>query len=302
MLAAAAEQRRVAAHIARAERAARAELPPLDPLRRRVRRLLRDALEGCRRAGRFPGGPGLAEPTPVFIDAHGTRCAMAHLLELGGEAALAARIARERNLARVRELADESRLWAWLAAAGLTLEEAAAIQPVYCWIKSECICDYYGYPVPAAGVLDGTVVQVDANGAVRMRVDLIYGAGTGYHVGDELGVVLVRGPPSVGNRVLIPIGGPEDLGLPVVDGKYTCRAGYVAKSLTVDQFVAAVTSSDCAQTLAGFDPDWAALPANDVCMPPPQSGCAVSGGSAGDITPFGILLALLAGLVARRNH
>ena len=61
-----------------------------------------------------------AEPMPYFVDAKGVRCAMAHLLEAGGERELVQRIARERNNAFVRDLADESRLLAWLAAAGLT--------------------------------------------------------------------------------------------------------------------------------------------------------------------------------------
>jgi hypothetical protein len=138
----AAEARRVAAHLARAEAlAAAADVSRLDPPRRLARALLLAELRRYRAAGRFPRNPRGGAPTPIFVDAGGTRCAMAHLLELGGERALVARIRRERNLARVRELADEPRLRAWLAAAGLTLPEAAAIQPVYCGPAApDCVC------------------------------------------------------------------------------------------------------------------------------------------------------------------
>jgi hypothetical protein len=61
-------------------------------------------------------------------------------LDMSGESELVRRIARERNHARVRELADEPRLAAWLAAVGLSLEEAAAIQPSYYTGRAACVC------------------------------------------------------------------------------------------------------------------------------------------------------------------
>jgi hypothetical protein len=73
--------------------------------------------------------------TPVFIDEHGTRCAMAHLIEEGGGADLAHAIARGENLAFVPQLAADARyrpeLVAWLDRNGLTAAEAARIQPAY---------------------------------------------------------------------------------------------------------------------------------------------------------------------------
>ncbi|HYM79865.1 MAG TPA: hypothetical protein VEY91_00470 [Candidatus Limnocylindria bacterium] len=53
------------------------------------------------------------------------------MIERSGEAALVARIARSRNLARIRDLAGEKALVAWLDGNGLTLAEAARIQPAY---------------------------------------------------------------------------------------------------------------------------------------------------------------------------
>src|SRR5215510_12906327 len=132
---------------------------------------------------------------------------MAHLLELGGEGELVRRIARERNNAWVRELGDEPRLLAWLAAAGLTVEEAAAIQPAYCAVRSTCVCgegfSSVFYPVPAAGVLDATVLRVASDRAAR--VDAVHGDGRGYQVGEEVALGLVQGDFVVGARVLLPV-------------------------------------------------------------------------------------------------
>jgi hypothetical protein len=146
--------------------------------------------------GRFPRNPDFAEPTPYFVDASGTGCAVAHLLELGGGADLVARIARERNNAYVHELVDEPRLLAWLAAAGLTVEEAAAIQPTYdCFSDYDCVCGGTGepvrYPVPAKGVLEGFAI---GNG--HLRVLLTHGDARGITVGDEVPVSIVAGWPS----------------------------------------------------------------------------------------------------------
>src|SRR5262245_48401635 len=64
-------------------------------------------------AGRFPHNPRFADFVPYFVDDAGTRCAVAHLVERSGGRELAARIARERNNAWLRELADEPDLLAW---------------------------------------------------------------------------------------------------------------------------------------------------------------------------------------------
>ncbi|MDB4931641.1 MAG: hypothetical protein JWM10_4125, partial [Myxococcaceae bacterium] len=69
--------------------------------------------------------------TPVFVDGDGARCAMAALIESTGDGALVDRVARAHNLAAVRELAGDPGLVAWLDRNGLTLAEAARIQPSY---------------------------------------------------------------------------------------------------------------------------------------------------------------------------
>ena len=298
------ERRRVSSHIARAERQARKFAPVLDPLRRLVRRLLLDELERYRLTRRFPQNPGFPIPTPAFIDEHGTRCAMAHLLEVGGERDLVQKIARERNFAYVRELADEPRLLAWLAAAGLTVAEAAAIQPAYCEVMAECVCADRGsffYPVPAAGVLDGTLTVADTR---TVRVDAIHGDGSGHHVGEEVTLASTAGRGDAGARVLIPVGPSADAGAPLVfgiilgDGTYTCQDLAVrhAPALTADQIIAAVRATDCVATLAKEDSAWSQK-VGDGCSE--GTACGVSG--TGDLTTLGILLALTAVLVRRRQ-
>ena len=89
-------------------------------------------LRAYRERGAFPHNHRLpGRRTPVVVDEHGTRCAMAYLIEQSGQRELVARIAETRNLARIRDLADEPELIAWLDRNGVTLAEAARIQPEY---------------------------------------------------------------------------------------------------------------------------------------------------------------------------
>jgi len=126
------EDARVAAGLAGAEsELRRRDVSHLPIAVRRVRSFLLDSLRDYRLAGRYPRNHSRREPTPVFIDAHGTRCAMAHLLETMGAYALVARVARDANLARIHDLASDPELLRWLAAMGLTVDEAARIQPTY---------------------------------------------------------------------------------------------------------------------------------------------------------------------------
>jgi len=65
-------------------------------------------------------------------------CAMAFLIAASGRHDIVDRIHATRNNARIRELADDTALVTWLDAAGLTVTEAARIQPGYdcCVISS----------------------------------------------------------------------------------------------------------------------------------------------------------------------
>ena len=87
-------------------------------------------------AGRFPQNthhPGAY--VPYFVDDVGTRCAMAFLIEQSGGRDLVARVQRRANYAYIDDIARDPEfgpaLRAWLAANGLSLDEAARIQPAY---------------------------------------------------------------------------------------------------------------------------------------------------------------------------
>jgi hypothetical protein len=296
------EQHRVAAHIHAAEAlASERDLSQLDHVQALVRKLLLNELAHYRADGRFPKNRDFEAQTPYFVDAEGTRCAMAHLLEIGGEASLVSKIALERNNAWVRELANEERLIAWLNAAGLTVEEAAAIQPSYCSTNSDCVCGgNFSAPIaPASGVLEGDVV---ASGIVR--IDHTYGDAATWKVGDT---IQIRGGKA-GERVLIPLGVTHtaeaelDGGVfyEVItldpDGTFHCKSQGVpgAPPLTVEQVVQAVSAKNCKAMLTSFDSRWS----RNTCSP---AGCGQSpSAGAGDPTSIGILLAVVGAILVRR--
>lgn len=126
------ERRRVRDHLTRALRAVRAApVTHLSAAQRARRRAALRALSRYIDAGRFPVNRTRLPLTPVFVSPDGARCAMAALLESTGHHALVERVAREHNLARIAQLAHDPELTAWLDANGLTLAEAARIQPAY---------------------------------------------------------------------------------------------------------------------------------------------------------------------------
>lgn len=132
MISPVAERRRVRDHLTRALRSVRSA--PTDALTVPQHARRRAALRALARyiaAGRFPLNRVSASPTPVFVDEAGARCAMAALIESTGDAALVRRVARDHNLAYIEQLRDDPALGAWLARNGLTVAEAARIQPAY---------------------------------------------------------------------------------------------------------------------------------------------------------------------------
>jgi MYXO-CTERM domain-containing protein len=309
VISAAAEQSRVTAHLEHAERfALERDLSSLDSLRQLTRELLLSELASYRAAGRFPKNPGFSELTPTFVDAEGTRCAMAHLLEVGGERDLVAKIAAERNYARVKELADEPLLLAWLDAAGLTVEEAATIQPSYsCTTPVGCVCgaaltgqDHL--PVPAKGVLQAVVLNEST-----ARVELAFGE-TALKPGD----VFPLSAGAVGTKVIIGLdatqaatlvahdGGAKTPGyVPYValgaDEKFVCKpglgGGMTAPGLTAAQYAQIVMAPNCkaeARRLPGFEAE--------TCGP--GGGCSSAVGGAP--MSLGVLLAVVGVLIARR--
>lgn len=320
---AARERRRIRAHLRRAERSARrASTAHLDPLRRRVRALLLDELAAYRARGLFPSNVAVPGLNPVFVDGAGTRCAVAHLLDAAGGSALVADLAARRNLAYVDDLADEPRLVAWLAAAGLSLAEAAAIQPGYTYVPTECVCgrEFAGpappYATPATAVLDvRTVTPFEVGNYVPIDgvVTAIDGRAPGHAVGQAVRVLIgnLNAPVPVGATVLVPVGGVADVrrfSVPdagdnaAQDGGAPLLGGYLMQQGAINcagaigpldraTFARAVQSPQCTAVLAAVDERW---------VQRRQEGgvegctCAVPAGAPAAPGTLGILLALLA--------
>lgn len=104
----------------------------LSPQQRASRTRLAAWLRDYRHAATFPLNDGVSSSAvPIFRDSRGVLCAMAYLIHRSGRRDLVDDIAASRNTAYVAELADDWRLIAWLDGTGLTLNEAARIQPAY---------------------------------------------------------------------------------------------------------------------------------------------------------------------------
>lgn len=104
----------------------------LTPEQLASRAQLMEWLRDYRRAATFPLNDGVSSgAVPIFRDSRGVLCAMAYLIHRSGRADLVDDISAHRNTAYVTELADDARLIAWLDSTGLTVAEAARIQPAY---------------------------------------------------------------------------------------------------------------------------------------------------------------------------
>jgi hypothetical protein len=104
----------------------------LTPGQRTVRLTLIGWLREYRERGAFPRNDRFPDQAmPLFRDSRGVLCAMAYLIERSGRTDLVDRIALTRNNGFIPELADDPELRAWLDGAGLTVAEAARIQPSY---------------------------------------------------------------------------------------------------------------------------------------------------------------------------
>ena len=88
-------------------------------------------LREYRNAESFPVNDRFSTPTPFFRDSKGTLCAMAYLIDRSGRRDIVDKVAATRNNAYIRELANDPALIAWLDSSGLSVAEAARIQPTY---------------------------------------------------------------------------------------------------------------------------------------------------------------------------
>jgi hypothetical protein len=81
---------------------------------------------GCFPLNAIPQAPR----RPIFVDSHGTACAVGYLMSCSGWEKHVASIARTNNFVVVPDVHDGP-LVAWILQSGLTQEEAALIQPFY---------------------------------------------------------------------------------------------------------------------------------------------------------------------------
>lgn len=89
-------------------------------------------LRDYRNAGRFPQNDRFPNRmVPFFRDSHGTLCAMAYLIDRSGSGDIVDKVASSRNNAYIHQLANDPGLVAWLNTWGLSVAEAAHIQPTY---------------------------------------------------------------------------------------------------------------------------------------------------------------------------
>ncbi len=102
----------------------------LTPEQRSSRAHLLALLDGYRLDGKFPMNYYRRERIPVFIDEHGTHCAVGYLMLMTGEEEMAQRISKADNYAWVKDIRDPG-VAAWQQASGLSVEDLKLIQGAY---------------------------------------------------------------------------------------------------------------------------------------------------------------------------
>lgn len=161
-------------------------------------------LQRYRDRGLYPHNHDFAGRLPYFVDEHGTRCALGHLIEESGGGDLVERIAATDNHAYVADLRGDPELVAWLDGAGLSAAEAARIQPQYCnGFPGECppetdISAGYGTASVIVGATNAASVVLNFRPSGRKRGWFGVAAGTiGMGLGlaklDEDGAVQMLG-------------------------------------------------------------------------------------------------------------
>ncbi|HEX2736454.1 MAG TPA: hypothetical protein VHM70_32850 [Polyangiaceae bacterium] len=255
------EQQRVRFHLLGAEDAARSRQVALEPLQALTRKLLLDELRWYLRRGQFPENHVCKDRrVPVFVDRRGTRCAVAHLMDASGQDHLVRQIAKAHNYSKVRELALIPQVRSWLAAAGITLEEAARIQPEYCFQSQAegCFCNQGGRTTIAVA----TIVSKDDND-VHVRVDRIEGVFPELTLNQE---VTIRSSSSVGEQVLLT---RDDAGLiyqistqlKLESGEVRCQLSHATseRPVSIETVISAMradTPAACIDVLATDDSSW----------------------------------------------
>ena len=127
----ASEAERIATHLHMVAAYERAHTPEgLSAASVAARTALLAKLDAYADRGVFPKNHVLPVRNPVFIDPHGTACAVGQLMIESGNEALALRIQGEMNLAYVHDMKRDD-VFAWAGDHGFTEDELAWIQPGY---------------------------------------------------------------------------------------------------------------------------------------------------------------------------
>lgn len=140
----------------------------LTPELRANRATLINLLDGYRIAGRFPLNHYRTERIPVFIDEHGTHCAVGYLMMMSGHEALAQRISAADNYVWVKDLKDPEAL-AWQASSGFALEELKLIQGAYDWYPPNAWVSPDKYETPQMPICTTAYFEANYNGAVNLK-------------------------------------------------------------------------------------------------------------------------------------
>ncbi len=253
------EARRVQAHLLRAEGlVATRDVNGLSAARLANRRDATEVLQAYRTRGIFPLNEASIWQTPIFVDTNGTRCALGALIDATGDHALVDRIQAHHNEASVAELVTrEPELLAWLHEHGLSVEEAARIQPGYCRSRTSLVCqseDLLGLVFVEVHVMGDVVrgVVVDVEGTADTRV------------GDEAWQSTVfRRPYAADGEIQVHPLTERGLGssLGVLDAQGLRALGEPncvnAPRIAKDELLTVLKHKNCADELERRNPQWA---------------------------------------------
>lgn len=130
------EQERIQTHLAYVEQMLRSKsVAHLSPELQQRRRHLLDLLHAYTICGRFPRNYEMEDQrVPCFIDKDGTICAVGYLIEQTAGRWVAESINAKHQYKALLAMNDAT-VDTWVAASGLTFEEAAMIQPSYSYYR-----------------------------------------------------------------------------------------------------------------------------------------------------------------------
>lgn len=242
----------------------------LRPSQTAKRRWAIETLRIYRQAGHFPVNPGVPQ-TPIFVDGAGTHCALGALLEASGRSELVDRIRATANRHLVEELVQaEPALAAWLVEHGLTVAEAARIQPAYCAPRAATFCRYQH---ETAGLAEVEVMGKAEDGSAALLVASLLGETGPLAVGEVVtGHRRTQWPASgrwavavYEGRLSYIVGGASEFG---IRSPYdpACEA---SPHLSLQEAFDALSGVRCIETLEGLDPRWA----GPICDQGPTIDC-----------------------------